>query len=192
MTMLNEKGLAIANGTIRVYNSNPDTSEYTCAEDEALSVGVGLPAHSYLDEPPKSKVGYAICRGAEGWEYRVDHRGKTAYSTETRDPEVISGIGELPDGFTFIAPTSNYDVWTKKKWVKDEAAELADIVAGNEAKKKELLADARDQISILDYAVEIDEATDEEIARLKLLKSYRLALNRIDTSEREINWPEMP
>ncbi|EFU5240013.1 tail fiber assembly protein, partial [Salmonella enterica] len=42
----------------------------------------------------------------------------------------------------------------------------------------------------LQDAVDLEEATDEEKARLNAWKKYRVLVNRVDTSKPE--WPEAP
>ena len=52
---------------------------------------------------------------------------------------------------------------------------------------------ATDAIAPLQDAVDLDEATEEELLLLKEWKKYRVTLNRLDLSSApEINWPDMP
>ncbi|THD43922.1 tail fiber assembly protein [Enterobacteriaceae bacterium ML5] len=61
------------------------------------------------------------------------------------------------------------------------------------AKRDSLMALATVAISPLQDAVDIDEATDAEIAMLKAWKKYRVALSRLDLSAApDIEWPEEP
>ncbi|EAB5691464.1 phage tail protein, partial [Salmonella enterica subsp. enterica] len=59
-----------------------------------------------------------------------------------------------------------------------------------EETKKQLLQLATDKIAPLQDAVDLDEATDEEKARLLAWKKYRVLVNRVDTSNPV--WPEQP
>lgn len=61
------------------------------------------------------------------------------------------------------------------------------------AEKNRLLATASDAIAPLQDAVELEIATDKEIAQLGAWKKYRVMLNRVDTSTApDIEWPEAP
>lgn len=59
--------------------------------------------------------------------------------------------------------------------------------------KSNKLNEATINISTLQDAVDLDMATDEEIAQLKAWKTYRVLLSRIDTaSAPDIDWPRLP
>lgn len=63
------------------------------------------------------------------------------------------------------------------------------------ASRDQLLRDAALRIAPLQDAVDLDEATDAEIALLKKWKQYRVALNRIQDQAgypAEITWPAAP
>ncbi len=67
------------------------------------------------------------------------------------------------------------------------------LVAVAEQQKQSLLAEANNAIAPLQDAVDLDMATDEEVAQLTAWKKYRVLLNRIDTSlAPDIEWPEKP
>lgn len=52
---------------------------------------------------------------------------------------------------------------------------------------------AGDAIAPLQDAVDLDEATEEELLLLKEWKKYRVSLNRLDLSTApDIEWPEKP
>lgn len=58
-----------------------------------------------------------------------------------------------------------------------------------------LLAMASEKIAPLQDAVDLDMATDEEVASLKEWKKYRVQLNRVEQQSgfpNQIEWPEMP
>ena len=59
--------------------------------------------------------------------------------------------------------------------------------------KNTLLSQAAAAIAPLQDAVDVDDATDEELASLKAWKKYRVALNRLDLSAApDIDWPAVP
>lgn len=192
-TTLDNQGFAIADGYIHIYNTNPVTNEFTNESDEYLTSGVGLPANSYLDKPLPVKIGFVVVRGSNGWEYLVDHRNETIYSTETGQPLTVTEVGDYPKNTTIIAPTTAYDIWNGKKWVTDNVAVTTADIDAAEAEKSRCRAIADAAIVPLSDAVELDEATAEEVEKLKEWKKYRIALNRIDTSTApDIEWPITP
>ncbi|MEX6145961.1 tail fiber assembly protein [Providencia hangzhouensis] len=66
-------------------------------------------------------------------------------------------------------------------------------IAEAEQKKQILLSEAAESMAPLQDAVDLDIATDEEIALLKEWKKYRVLLNRVDTSTApDIEWPVKP
>ncbi|EIO8860797.1 tail fiber assembly protein, partial [Salmonella enterica] len=96
----------------------------------------------------------------------------------------------LPENVTTISPDGQYEKWDGTKWVKDEEAEKAARLREAEETKKRLLQLATDKMAPLQDAVDLEEATDEEKARLNAWKKYRVLVNRVDTSKPE--WPEAP
>ncbi|MGX8948438.1 tail fiber assembly protein [Providencia stuartii] len=67
------------------------------------------------------------------------------------------------------------------------------LIAEAEQKKQSLLAEANNAIAPLQDAVDLDMATDEEKVQLTAWKTYRVLLNRVDTSlAPNIDWPEKP
>nr|WP_311779029.1 tail fiber assembly protein [Pantoea sp. YU22] len=67
-----------------------------------------------------------------------------------------------------------------------------DLVAQANQQKASLTSEASQTISILQDAVDLDMATDEEKAQLTAWKKYRVLLSRVDTSTApDIAWPEM-
>lgn len=73
-----------------------------------------------------------------------------------------------------------------RQYTADELREVA------EQRKAQLLAMATSAIDPLQDAIDLDMATEEETARLKRWKQYRIAINRVDTSADVIGWPEVP
>lgn len=90
---------------------------------------------------------------------------------------------------------SNID-WSKMITAEMKAAQAAAELLGSvQAETARLRKVADDAIAPLQDAVDIDEATAEEEARLKLWKKYRVALNRLPDQvgyPSDITWPEMP
>ncbi|WP_336215142.1 tail fiber assembly protein [Enterobacter sp. P82] len=69
----------------------------------------------------------------------------------------------------------------------------AELYALAESKKLKLMAEATDNIAPLQDAIDLGEATPEEIGKLESWKRYRVMLNRLDMSAApSIEWPELP
>lgn len=67
------------------------------------------------------------------------------------------------------------------------------LITEAEQKKQALLAEANNEIAPLQDAVDLGMATDEEKAKLTAWKTYRVLLNRVDTSiSPNIDWPQKP
>ncbi len=67
-----------------------------------------------------------------------------------------------------------------------------ETIASNTRNKYELISSATELINPLQDAVDLEVATEEEKESLKKWKLYRIAVNRIDIKQKEINWPEIP
>ncbi|EAN8257196.1 tail fiber assembly protein [Salmonella enterica] len=178
--------------TIKIYNLRSDTNEFIGAGDAYIPPHTGLPAHCTDIEPPEIPAGSIAVFDSEKntWNVVEDHRGQTVYRTDTGEAIWISELGSLPENVTTISPDGQYEKWDGTKWVKDEEAEKAARLREAEETKKRLLQLATDKIAPLQDAVDLEEATDEEKARLLAWKKYRVLVNRVDTSNPV--WPEQP
>jgi hypothetical protein len=65
-------------------------------------------------------------------------------------------------------------------------------VSQNTATRDGLLASAALSIAPLQDAVDLDEATSAETSLLKQWKQYRVAVNRVDLTQRDPAWPSAP
>ncbi|WP_113633122.1 tail fiber assembly protein [Pectobacterium peruviense] len=191
---LNERGLAINSGWITVYHVNPATREYQSASYEYVMQGVGLPADSYADEPQLPPVGQALRRSDDdkSWEQVPDYRGQTVYSTETRQSQIVTQFGELPDSVTLLKPATEFDKWNGKKWLIDKAAKATAAIKSAQQELATRKADATSRITELTYAVNLDIATDAEKTALAAWQKYTVLLNRIDVNATDIDWPMAP
>ncbi|UNH37772.1 tail fiber assembly protein [Moellerella wisconsensis] len=193
---IGENGLATKAGWIKVYIADPQTREYLNATMESIYFDVSVSAGAYIDAPElPTKAGLAVVRSEDGakWEIVTDNRGKTAYSTETRQPIKIDFIGDLPDTLILLEPKTEFDMWNGKKWVTDTEAQKVALVAQAEQEKAKRLEEANKTITYLQDAIEVGLDDDDYQAKLTAWKTYRVYLNRIDTSfAPDINWPEKP
>jgi phage terminase large subunit GpA-like protein len=181
--------------TITVFNLRADTKEFIGEGDAYIQPFTGLPAHCTTVSPPAAKRGFvAIFDDAEqAWSEHEDHRGTVVYDVATGQEIYITEPGPLPPGTTGIAPGGAFEKWDGSAWIKDEMAERQALVESAENQKAEMLKVANDTIAPLQDAVELDMATDEEIALLGEMKKYRVLLSRVDTSNApDIAWPVEP
>lgn len=193
--VLNNELIAIKAGVITIYNYDGETREYISTSTEYLAVGVGIPACSCLDAPVTHKAGFAICRTTDlsRWEYIVDHRGNTVYSTETGEALIVSVIGNYPEDTTTLPPTTSYDFWDGSKWVTDTKAQHVADVTIAEQKKTALLAEATTIIAPLVDAQAGGYIDDADVPRLAEWQRFRYKLTKVDTSNAPIiNWPARP
>ncbi|MCT8344340.1 tail fiber assembly protein [Photorhabdus kleinii] len=194
--ILGKDGLAEKAGWLTIYHAAPHSGEFIGTTPEYLMKGIGIPASSYIDAPtlPESDS-MAVRRTVNGdhWEVVPDYRGKTAYNIQTRLPQGITELGELPDTLTFKKPDTDYDKWDGKEWVVDK--DLLKSHQINDAKQKQaaLLQQANETLSLLQDSVDLEVATDSEKAALLEWKKYRVLLTRVDVDQApDVEWPPQP
>lgn len=184
--------IATQAGTAQVFHFDMENREFIGAEEVYIHVGVGLPAFSCLEEPPVQSEYQVAIRSDDNsaWSVTEDYRGITVYDIQTLASHVITEPGPIPDTVTRLAPLTPYDKWDGSAWVTDtDALHAADVTAAD-VQKKQLITQVSADISILQDAVALNMATDEEKARLTSLQTYRVLLNRVDTSlAPNILWP---
>ncbi|MFS1540001.1 MAG: tail fiber assembly protein [Candidatus Phlomobacter fragariae] len=84
-------------------------------------------------------------------------------------------------------------MWDGEKWVKDVEDEKLVERRKLEAIKQQKLSDITYAIALLQDAVDLDIAPEEEKKQLIAWKRYCVLINRIDTSTtQDITWPEEP
>lgn len=193
---IGQDGYVSNTGWIKTYCINEATREYIGATMEHITIGGGLSSGAYLDAPKlPTKPDIAIIRSEDGksWFHIADNRGKTAYNTENRQPVEIDFIGDLPDTLTLLEPQTEFDKWNGKKWVTDTEAQKAMLVSQAESEKLQRLTEANSAITYLQDAIEVGLDDDDYEAKLKAWKTYRVLLNRVDSSTvPNIDWPEKP
>lgn len=186
--------------TLTIYHADRQTGEFIGAGGADVDPEVPgnwlIPAHAYLDAPPEAKEGKAARRNAEnsGWELVEDNRG-TIYDTATGEPIELIALGAVPEGYTRRAPPGPFYRWSGTAWMLDSAAERAAQATAVDQTRDALLQEAALRIAPLQDAVDLDEATAEEITELKAWKLYRVSLNRLDQQSgypASINWPVAP
>lgn len=195
MATLDKNRIANKAGYITVYNYDSETREYISSSVEYLPIGVGIPASSCTDAPPKNKEGFAICRNADltDWMQVADHRGDIVYDTMTGKSSVVGALGDYADGVTTLPPTTAYDIWNGSEWVTDADAQQAADVAAAERQKAQLRGAADSEIAWRQGAVDEGIATADETAVLSEWIKYRALLMRTNVSKApNIEWPPVP
>ncbi|MGR4516334.1 tail fiber assembly protein, partial [Escherichia coli] len=86
-----------------------------------------------------------------------------------------------------------YQKWNGTAWLKDTEAEKLFRIREAEETKNSLMQVASEHIAPLQDAVDLEIATEEEKSLLAAWKTYRVLLNRVDTSlSPDIEWPSQP
>ncbi|MFQ1008891.1 hypothetical protein B6D16_09925 [Gilliamella apicola] len=190
--VLDNSGLTISTGWVVVYNVDAK-GEFLQATYQYLPIGVGLPANAYLEAPQSVKENQAIIHDGQQWTYPKDLRGTKIYSIETGGETILQEVGEIPDGFTELKPTSEFDSWDGKKWQFDKNKQHQYEVNQASIKKNQLLSEAASQLSYLQDAVDSQIASEQETQLLVEWKKYRVLVNRIDIElAPNIEWPNQP
>ena len=190
--VLDNNGLTISAGWVVVYNVDAK-GEFLQATYQYLPIGVGLPANAYLEAPQSVKDNQAIIHDGQQWTYPKDLRGTRIYSIETGGETILQEVGEIPDGFTELKPTSEFDSWDGKKWQFDKNKQHQYEVNQASIKKNQLLSEAASQLSYLQDAVDSQIASEQETQLLVEWKKYRVLVNRIDIElAPNIEWPNQP
>ncbi|END3473490.1 tail fiber assembly protein [Salmonella enterica] len=195
MAVIGDNGLSVNAGWITVYHAGPD-GEYTGASNDYLMQGVGLSAGAYADAPEiPTQPGKAIRRSADKthWEIVTDHRGKTAWDTNTREAVNVTFLGELPPSLTFTPPTDPFDVWDGETWVTDKTAQKTAAINDARNKKSQLLEYIISRVKIWQTQLQLESITAENKARLIKWLDYYNQTEAINTDNApDINWPEPP
>lgn len=193
--VFDENGLATQSGDIRCFYFDPVTGEYTGWSDEYINVGVSMPGNSTDIEPGEAVAGKVSLFTGTDWQLEEDHRGVTVYSLENKTPSVVDYIGPFKEGFVAAEPSSMFDKWDGKKWVKNAKAEHTALVSDTEAQKQYLITQANDYINRKQWPGKAvtGRLIDTEKAQYFLWLDYLDALEAVDTSSApDINWPVPP
>lgn len=193
-------GFASESGWETVYTINPTTNEYLSVQETWVSIGTGLPAGAYLDEPMQPEHGKAIVRIGNAWELVDDYRGQTAYHKQTRQQIIIDELGPIREILTTTPPTSPFDVWNEQsqEWIKDVTQEELWLIQQAQSQRQALMSEASQEIAVLVDALDpaiIGDPNDTDQVKLIAWKTYRVELSKIDqqpTYPGSIAWPAKP
>jgi hypothetical protein len=140
-------------------------------------IEVILPATYEFDSPDDFEPPYKA-----GDEIPIDQRFTPEFVATLVDITTITpapSVGMVYDGTSFseyVAPPPS----------------AAEILATNTALRDALLSQATTAIAPLQDAVDLDMATDADVANLKAWKTYRVLVNRVDLTQSSPNWPAAP
>lgn len=190
-----ENGLATEAGNIRCFYYDANTNEYTGWSDEYINLGVSMPGNSTDIDPGEAVARKVSLFTGTGWQLEEDHRGVTVYSLENKTPSVVDYIGPIKEGFVAAEPSSMFDKWDGKKWVKNAEAEHTALVSDADAQKQYLITQANTHINTKQWPgkAAIGRLKDNELSQYNLWLDYLDALEAVDTaSAPDIEWPTPP
>ena len=121
----------------------------------------------------------------------ADENGNEAPIEQRFTPEFVSTLIEITDTTPVPQERWTYDGATFAAPVPYQPT-LDEIKAVNTSTRDYLIALATLAIAPLQDAVDLEEATAQEIALLKKWKQYRVAVNRVDLTLVSPIWPPQP
>lgn len=123
------------------------------------------PRDALLVKPLPEKSGFVVrvCEFVSGrptaTEYVEDNRGKTIYSTTTKESKSVDYLGEIESEWTLLEPSSEFDEWDGTAWVKNlDLAFKSEMDAVNSKYDKDVI----DASNAYNVAVARDGSTETE------------------------------
>lgn len=97
------------------------------AEESPLDPGVyHIPGGCVEMPPPQVPEFKAACWNGKNWQLLDYFEGLIVYSTSTREPLTLTGVGPIPNGYTVKKPGPN-QIWKNGRWVDDLETMLAKL-----------------------------------------------------------------
>lgn len=190
---LDKNGLAKAAGTLKIYNFDSVTGEFTGSSDEYLAQGVGLPANACIIAPPATEVGKVALYYDGSWQTVADHRGETVYSVPDGAAVLINLPGDYPVHTTPLKPSTAWDKWDGEKWVTDTDARREVEVCKVATEKSALISEANGITQAWQTQLLLGIITDSDKALLTAWMRYIQNLQSIDITEpKSVSWPVKP
>ncbi|MFL4556026.1 tail fiber assembly protein [Yersinia kristensenii] len=155
---------------------------------------LGVPIIYHEDE--EGSDWYELQKTFRGDIYKVGYSQYGIVRTISRDVWAIAPTGlsiieveSIPDVSEDELISGWYEVFNDE--VKFRIPPQDEIDAAERERKQQLIDEVSQEIAILNDAVDLDMATDEEKLRLRELKSYRINLSRIAMGSHGV-WPIKP
>jgi hypothetical protein len=124
----------------------------------------------------------------------ADHRG-VVYATSTGEEVKWSKLGSLPADYTLEPVPGPHYVWQDGGWVLNFSAQKAAAAVEVLTERDSRMREAQIRIAPLQYAINLNMATEEEHAVLLVWMRYCVELNRIEQQSGYplvIDWPALP
>lgn len=190
---LDKTGLAKSAGTLKIYNFDAVSGEFTGSNDEYLAQGVGLPANACITAPPVTEAGRVAIYQDGTWTAVADHRGKTVYSVTDGTAVVINVPGDYPSDTTPLKPATAWDKWDGEKWVTDSAKEKAAATKEAIERQAALIAEANSITQAWQTQLRLEMITEADKASLMEWMKYVQAVQAVNVQAYpEITWPQKP
>ncbi|NMZ35353.1 tail fiber assembly protein [Pseudomonas proteolytica] len=180
------------------YSYRQDTGEFvgeTTADPDPLVADNWLvPAQATLVPPPAHAIS-KVSVWADGQWLTVDDLRGVKYSKVDGSTVQWSELGAIPDDLTDLPYPGPFNKWNGAEWEIDVEAEQLELANQTLIAREGLLVVATLRIAPLQDAVDIDDATSNDLAMLKKWKQYRVALSRIEQQAGfplTIEWPVAP
>ena len=129
-------------------------------------------------------------------EINIDIPADSIEITATQHDELHNAINAgcvIFDDLTYSEPPpSGFHKWNGKKWILDKNAENDFKTKQHIALRDKLINDANAKITLLQRAIKYNVATNEEKQLLEQLELFTINVSRIDTSNINVVFPEMP
>ena len=194
-----------------IYHYHPETGELLGtggADENPLDAENPLvPAFATPTAPPAPGHGeVAVYRDADhrapfnwpegSWASVPDFREVPLFNTSDGSlytlGEQFDGLGHLPPAVTALPRPSAAHVWGGQSWQLDEGLAASQHRSAALSERASRMDAARDAMDPLQFAADLGEATDAEVAELTAWKRYVVSLNRLDLSADPIVWPTPP
>lgn len=153
--------------------------------------GDTLPPDNAIRISPEFKNGYYPCEQNGKWILVEDNRGKIVYNTATQEARKIDYLGSIRDGFTLLEPFE-FCIWDGEKWILDELKKREFNINKNKAIRDSLLNEANAEIEIINRAVKLHRASEEDKQRLNKLEIYTIDLYELDLNNIVVVFPDKP
>lgn len=181
------------------YYLNESTQELTGPVELPVIPGMGvvLPGNA-IELPevlPSAETGYVWVWRTGAASQLIDLRNRPMYRKDTGGLQFWYELGPLPDYLTVKPRPGEYYVWLNDDWALDLAAERTGKTAEAGAERDNRLREIVIRIAPLQYAYELGEATNVQLATLQEWKRYTLKLMSIEQQPDfplVVDWPASP